>query len=255
MINQSMQKRDLHLLMTETGIHTLPITIEPECQLITTFEPNKRYVYYYLITNLITVMQYTGSRLINGKYPFEDTYMGSCDTLDEDMWKYGLHNFTKTILKHELFVNSKTTLLQEGYYVKKYDTLFPNGYNKHDPAKYHGYSRSGTTWSGEHKDIFSILMTELWNDRNFNIKRFIIEQEQHYKEVRLKNGWELNSPKFIRYVNTCKSLNKYQNIINSLNLENEGNKRTVNPESHIQIRKQRYQANKFDKIYDQSMIL
>lgn len=74
--------------------------------------------YIYRITNNINGKTYIGQRKCpRNKTPEADKYMGSGKRLWEAYRKYGIENFTKTII-HKFF-SRKMTNLAELYYIKK----------------------------------------------------------------------------------------------------------------------------------------
>ncbi len=78
--------------------------------------------FIYLTTNLINNKQYVGSH----KGTVCDLYLGSGKILKSAILKYGKENFKRKILKEcDIYSN----LLFEEKYIKKYNTLIPNGYN------------------------------------------------------------------------------------------------------------------------------
>jgi hypothetical protein len=98
-------------------------------------------LYVYIITNLILNKQYVGSRVCYIDNPCEDEYMGSSKYLNEDIDKFGKENFTKEILE---FCNDKVELFNaETDRIIKYNTLYPNGYNRFFPNKRKGFYRLG----------------------------------------------------------------------------------------------------------------
>lgn len=84
----------------------------------------KKYNYVYITTNLINGKQYVGS---HGSNTLQDGYLGSGSLLYQAIQKYGRHNFKKEILQHK--DNIKEARLCEEFYISKFNTLIPNGYN------------------------------------------------------------------------------------------------------------------------------
>ena len=81
--------------------------------------------------------------------------MGSSKSLKEDYKIYGIENFTKIILSYERFIDKYALCKKESYYIHKYNTLSPIGYNRYDPGKKLGFSMSGLHFSEEHKQKIS----------------------------------------------------------------------------------------------------
>ena len=78
--------------------------------------------FVYITTNLINGKQYVGSH--NGQ---KEGYMGSGVLILKAIKKYGPKNFRREILEENLSIEESR--LNEEKYIKKYNTLQPNGYN------------------------------------------------------------------------------------------------------------------------------
>jgi len=88
-----------------------------------------RMWYIYKITNLITGKSYVGQRHIDdSKSASNDKYMGSGNYIKYSIKKHGLANFKKEILKDKIYCQAAASLLEE-IFIKKENTLSPNGYN------------------------------------------------------------------------------------------------------------------------------
>jgi group I intron endonuclease len=83
--------------------------------------------YIYKITNLLNGKSYVGQKLTD-KDPLTDNYMGSGLYVKRSIKKHGLNNFKKEILIDELTSQFGANIFEE-YFIKKEDTLSPNGYN------------------------------------------------------------------------------------------------------------------------------
>lgn len=81
--------------------------------------------YVYMITNNINGKLYIGKRGTNNDI-FEDKYMGSGIAINRAYKKYGIENFTKTII--EICNTEEEAFIKEIYWIAKYDT-YNNGYN------------------------------------------------------------------------------------------------------------------------------
>lgn len=84
----------------------------------------KRYNYVYITTNLVNGRQYVGS---HGSNVLNDHYLGSGILLYHAIKKYGKDNFEKIIL--ETHIDLKEARLREEFFISKYNTITPNGYN------------------------------------------------------------------------------------------------------------------------------
>lgn len=79
----------------------------------------------YITTNLINNKQYVGSHII--KNTNSDNYLGSGIKLKKSIKKYGKNKFKREIIK-ECVTIQEARILEE-FYIKKYKTLYPIGYN------------------------------------------------------------------------------------------------------------------------------
>jgi group I intron endonuclease len=78
--------------------------------------------FIYIITNLINGKQYVGSHCGDEN----DTYLGSGKIFLKAYKKYGKENFKREILEE---CPLEDNLIRETYYIQKYNTLLPFGYN------------------------------------------------------------------------------------------------------------------------------
>lgn len=115
--------------------------------------PKNKFYYVYLITNNILNIKYVGSR-ISIIDPKNDNYWGSSKYLDEDYKIYGKENFIKEILKYD-YNNSMDMLNGETEYILKFNTLYPNGYNRFLPNKRLGFHTGGIKLSERTKQKMS----------------------------------------------------------------------------------------------------
>jgi len=85
---------------------------------------SKSFQYVYLTINKINGKKYIGQHSTNN---LEDHYIGSGRKFLSEVKKYGKSNFEKTILEYAKTSDNLDSL--ETLYIKKYETLYPNGYN------------------------------------------------------------------------------------------------------------------------------
>lgn len=136
--------------------------------------------FVYLTTNLINGKQYVGSHYGN----ITDNYLGSGIILIESISKYGKNNFKREIL--EITKSRKEAFDLEEYYIRKYNTLKPNGYN---------ISPTGgmNEWGGKHSNETKKKLSEKrigkdpWNKGKQGL-------QQHSDETKKKLS-KLNSGK------------------------------------------------------------
>jgi hypothetical protein len=100
------------------------------------------FYYVYIITNTLSNKQYVGSHVCYKNNIDDDIYWGSSKSLKKDYEIYGKQYFVKKILK--CYDNKNEMLDGETEYILKYDTLFPNGYNKFLPNTRKGFHMFGT---------------------------------------------------------------------------------------------------------------
>ena len=107
-------------------------------------------LYVYIITNNITKKQYVGSKKSYSNNINDDEYWGSSKYLSSDYGKYRKENFSKEILKSG-FENVSTLLDAETNYIKKFNTLAPNGYNHFLPNTRSGFHMHGVKLKMTHE--------------------------------------------------------------------------------------------------------
>jgi hypothetical protein len=84
----------------------------------------KDYNYVYITTHIITKKQYVGS---HSTYNIDDNYLGSGRYFLRAIKKEGKEKFKREILEECSNILEAREL--EGFYIEKYNTLYPNGYN------------------------------------------------------------------------------------------------------------------------------
>ena len=85
---------------------------------------DKSFHYVYLTENKINGKKYIGQHSTDN---MDDGYIGSGRKLLKEIKKYGKKNFTKKILEYSDNADELDSL--EKNYIKKYNSLAPNGYN------------------------------------------------------------------------------------------------------------------------------
>lgn len=84
----------------------------------------KSFHYVYLTVNKINGKKYIGQHSTDNP---ADVYIGSGRKFLSEVKKYGKPNFEKTILEYAKTADDLDSL--ETRYIKKYETMYPNGYN------------------------------------------------------------------------------------------------------------------------------
>lgn len=99
-------------------------------------KPDPTYFYVYIITNSVSGKQYVGSKICYLDDHHNDNYHGTSKYLDKEIKKLGWENFEKEILE---FYDTPEKMRQgEIDKILGYNTLEPNGYNRHlPPDKFH----------------------------------------------------------------------------------------------------------------------
>lgn len=108
-----------------------------------------KYLYIYLTKNLITNKVYIGQHASNN---LNDNYLGSGVLLNKSIKKHGKSNFINGIIElcdNELHLNER-----EEYWIKKYNTLIPNGYNV-SKSSYGNGTRGVEPWNKGKTGIYS----------------------------------------------------------------------------------------------------
>ncbi|NMC60393.1 MAG: GIY-YIG nuclease family protein [Candidatus Methanofastidiosa archaeon] len=95
--------------------------------------------YVYITTNVVNGKQYIGDHSSNN---LNDNYLGSGVAFRKAIKKYGKENFTKQIL--ELFNTKEEAEGAQLFYIERFNTLIPNGYNI-SPS-------GGIHWGGVHSE-------------------------------------------------------------------------------------------------------
>lgn len=109
--------------------------------------------YIYKITNIEDNKSYIGSRIHN--FPEEDNYMGSGKLILNSYKDNNKKNFKKEIIKIYENISKEFLLDKESYYIIKYGTLNPHGYNLNLPNKHTKWHRSGIPLSEKAKQKIS----------------------------------------------------------------------------------------------------
>jgi len=138
-----------------------------------------KFYYVYVITNLINNKQYVGSKICYEDDPENDNYFGSSKFLKKDIKDLGKENFEKKIIQQD-YKNHQDLLDGESFYILKYNTLAPNGYNRFLPNERKSFNTVG------------ISIKEIW-ETNYGKE----EADKRYEEWKNKiNNSGENNPMF-----------------------------------------------------------
>lgn len=136
----------------------------------------KRIFEIYLLTEISTGKQYVGQH--SKLYGKNDYYFSGGKIIKSKIKKYGKEIFKKEIIKDNVNCQSATNLFEE-IFIKKYNTIFPNGYNIQSGGKsQNGFHLSdetkkklseahkGRKFSKEHKEKISEQKKKLIGELN-----------------------------------------------------------------------------------------
>lgn len=162
--------------------------------------------YIYLITNKINGKKYIGKRSCNCDIN-KDKYMGSGKLINRAKSKYGIENFTKTII--EICDTEEIAYEREKFWIREYEANNNKGFynisaggnggniliNLSQEEKDKIYSKVRNTWKNKDKDEFIKKMTEInknkWKNKSeeeMNEFRKKCREIQNRDEVKKKNS-------------------------------------------------------------------
>jgi len=154
----------------------------------------KKYHFVYLTTNKITGMLYVG---IHSADRLIDKYLGSGFQLNKDIATYGRECFERKVL--QLYATRAEAALGEQYYVEKYDTLFPKGYNLTKGGQC-GYETSEETkkkmsesGKGENNSMYGRTLSEDHKKKMRESKKGKTFSEDHKRKMSESGKGENNS--------------------------------------------------------------
>lgn len=139
--------------------------------------------FVYITTNKINEKKYVGS---HSEKILNDGYLGSGRNFKKAIKKYGRENFTREILKECETIEEARNL--EVFYIEKYKTLSPNGYNFHPTG---GPTNKGGFHSEETKRKMSEAAKKRWGkkeEREKQSKRLCSLNLTHTEEFKKKIG-------------------------------------------------------------------
>ena len=130
----------------------------------------------YLTTCLVNGKRYTGAHSTDN---LEDGYLGSGVLLLKDVKLYGEHNFNMEILK--FCETHRESRYNERFFIKEFNTLYPNGYNLDPNGGYFSPS-----------SIKKLNGNVTWKIYTAEEKRKYIEEKEEKEEItiqRYKTGF------------------------------------------------------------------
>ena len=165
--------------------------------------------YVYITTNIVTGKQYVGDRTCYCT-PDKDSYLGSGRPLYKAVLKkYGPENFVKKILK--ICDSRKEAFDLQEKYIKKYNTLSPNGYNlspkgglnvkgalsnegkeRNRKSNIKTWAVKGKEFNGEKNPCAKLLEEQVLNIFEMGTKRkLFVERYSRYKKNGPPNYYEI----------------------------------------------------------------
>lgn len=132
----------------------------------------RKFNYVYITTNMLNSKQYVGSHATDN---IDDGYLGSGTYFFNSVKKYGKENFKREFLEECSDILEARKL--EGFYIEKYNTLRPNGYNISPKG---GIGFMGAVHSKETK------LKQSLSAKNKNPEKCSMFGKHHSEETRLK---------------------------------------------------------------------
>ena len=126
--------------------------------------------YIYLTKNIVNGKSYVGKHTYRGKDSFDKNYLGSGYLLKRAIKKYGKDNFIQEILEYNSSKEENTE--REVFWIKKLNTLVPNGYN----------IDKGGTGGGVYLSSENSKFIQLYTWENYT------EEERNERIEKMKNG-------------------------------------------------------------------
>ncbi len=145
--------------------------------------------YIYCITNTLNNKNYIGKcKLIEGKEPLTDNYMGSGSLLKEDIKKYGINNFKKEILE-DYIPTEFETLIKEIFYIQKFKKMGQAFYNQSPGAEGYDKKTLQNNLNSEHFKKWVNNKANLNSEITKSYWKNISEEEYYNRCLSMKKGW------------------------------------------------------------------
>ena len=190
----------------------------------------KKFNFVYIVTNLIDNKQYIGSHETNN---LNDRYLGGGVYIKYEVKKLGKQNFKIEILKECENIRDARNL--EEFYIKKYNTLIPNGYNKSKSGGICGKS----DWNHSDESIKKIKESHIgqipWNKGKINILSEETKEKMRLSHLGKKHSEETKK----RISNNSKGIirNHSAETKQKIGLANKGKKRSPEQIERIRLSK------------------
>lgn len=157
------------------------------------------YGFIYEWTNMLNGKKYIGSHAGNT----DDGYTGSGKVFEKAIKKYGIINFTRTILEYVEVRDRKYLLEREKFYLDKANAYYSDDYYNVAKGVMGGDTKAG--WTNERRQEFSKQIKEVWANRTEEEKRKLLDTVhsktkkwyQTEEGIKLKEKLRENIPRMI----------------------------------------------------------
>lgn len=142
----------------------------------------KKFNFVYITTNLINEKQYIGDHsAYDLNCAYTKRYIGSGTGIKNAVKKYGKENFKRDIL--EFFLTKQEAYNAQELYIKKFNTLYPNGYNNNQKG---GYGVTGLSSKEKSIKLSKIHKGKTISEKHKNAIREFMKTFKHTEETKQK---------------------------------------------------------------------
>lgn len=142
----------------------------------------KKFNFVYITTNLINEKQYIGDHsAYDLNCAYTKRYIGSGTGIKNAVKKYGKENFKRDIL--EFFLTKQEAYNAQELYIKKFNTLCPNGYNNNQKG---GYGVTGLSSKEKSIKLSKIHKGKTISEKHKNAIREFMKTFKHTEETKQK---------------------------------------------------------------------
>lgn len=142
----------------------------------------KKFNFVYITTNLINEKQYIGDHsAYDLNCAYTKRYIGSGTGIKNAVKKYGKENFKRDIL--EFFLTKQEAYNAQELYIKKFNTLYPNGYNNSQKG---GYGVTGLSSKEKSIKLSKIHKGKTISEKHKNAIREFMKTFKHTEETKQK---------------------------------------------------------------------